>query len=290
MSREERLAIGNGIWMCFKHGKLIDTDEERFTVEMLQKWRVLTERRARLEVELGKPIELSPQQVTDFTFAGNIISLGALGAENVLIGDAIRDSCVEVIWGQEAARSVRDACIELARNAFSHGRAARFSLDIHGRVIEAIDDGQEFDVCGLPTHPSARGGAAAMQHLMEAYGDRLVITNRRLANKNRVTISLVRTLTEVRDATPCTVTLTSQQIYRNELKIEVHESCKTVYFILTPYFSISDVMTLAEALEKRGPDPRQFVFVADDVSLNVRDFFARMLPRHKVIFVSDYRN
>lgn len=39
MSKEERASIENGIWLCQSCSKLIDSDEERYTVELLHKWK-----------------------------------------------------------------------------------------------------------------------------------------------------------------------------------------------------------------------------------------------------------
>ena len=46
LSREQRRDHTNGIWMCQTHGKLVDSDEEHFTVETLRKWKRDAERRA----------------------------------------------------------------------------------------------------------------------------------------------------------------------------------------------------------------------------------------------------
>lgn len=53
MSKEERTAIENGVWMCYTHGKLIDTDERRFTIPMLKKWREFAEFRAKFRQQFG---------------------------------------------------------------------------------------------------------------------------------------------------------------------------------------------------------------------------------------------
>src|SRR5687767_11744202 len=35
LTRDELKSIDNGVWLCCVHGKLVDTDEVRFSVEML---------------------------------------------------------------------------------------------------------------------------------------------------------------------------------------------------------------------------------------------------------------
>nr|WP_170319783.1 hypothetical protein [Polyangium spumosum] len=55
MASEERRAIDNGIWLCRNCHKQIDTDEQRFTVELLRLWKLRAELAA--SDQLGKPKE-----------------------------------------------------------------------------------------------------------------------------------------------------------------------------------------------------------------------------------------
>jgi hypothetical protein len=51
MSPEKRKSGENGIWMCQNCAKLIDSDEKRFTVDLLRKWKKLSEETALSELE-----------------------------------------------------------------------------------------------------------------------------------------------------------------------------------------------------------------------------------------------
>jgi hypothetical protein len=51
MSSEERRSPENGIWLCQNCAKLIDNDESRYTIDLLQEWKRLSERAALLEIE-----------------------------------------------------------------------------------------------------------------------------------------------------------------------------------------------------------------------------------------------
>lgn len=53
LTNEQRQSIENGIWLCQTHGKLVDNDELRYPVEMLQKWKALSEEAALLAIEGG---------------------------------------------------------------------------------------------------------------------------------------------------------------------------------------------------------------------------------------------
>ena len=51
LSPEERRSMDNGIWLCQNCAKLIDSDVQRHTAELLREWKRQTEQRARDEIE-----------------------------------------------------------------------------------------------------------------------------------------------------------------------------------------------------------------------------------------------
>ena len=53
MSAEERRGIGNGIWLCQNHARLIDADADHYPVPLLEKWKQDAEDAARCS--LGVP-------------------------------------------------------------------------------------------------------------------------------------------------------------------------------------------------------------------------------------------
>jgi hypothetical protein len=55
LTPEERRAASNGIWLCELCAKLIDTDEARFTVEVLRKWKKGAEDRALRDMATAAP-------------------------------------------------------------------------------------------------------------------------------------------------------------------------------------------------------------------------------------------
>jgi hypothetical protein len=50
---EQRKDIKNGIWLCQNCAKLIDSDEKRYSVPLIGKWKELSEEAASLEIEYG---------------------------------------------------------------------------------------------------------------------------------------------------------------------------------------------------------------------------------------------
>ena len=56
MTAAERRSTSNGIWLCQTCAKLIDSDENRYTVALLRKWKKDAERRAIDAIASGRPL------------------------------------------------------------------------------------------------------------------------------------------------------------------------------------------------------------------------------------------
>ena len=61
LSKRERSSIENGIWLCQNCAKLVDSDEKRFTVELLRQWKKAAEDAARQGVETSGNTPTSSQ-------------------------------------------------------------------------------------------------------------------------------------------------------------------------------------------------------------------------------------
>ncbi len=51
MISEERKSPDNGLWLCQNCGKLVDSDDERYTIDLLRTWKRLSEEAARIAIE-----------------------------------------------------------------------------------------------------------------------------------------------------------------------------------------------------------------------------------------------
>lgn len=51
MTSKERKSADNGIWLCQDHAKLIDSDELKYTVDIIKEWRTLSEKAALFDLE-----------------------------------------------------------------------------------------------------------------------------------------------------------------------------------------------------------------------------------------------
>jgi hypothetical protein len=61
MSSQERKSIDNGMWLCQNCAKLVDSDEKRYSVDLLNDWKSTSEHAALLEVENSAPPSSSAQ-------------------------------------------------------------------------------------------------------------------------------------------------------------------------------------------------------------------------------------
>ncbi len=60
ISSEERKCISNGIWLCESCAKLIDSDQKRYTIEIIERWKSVAEERARKALENPRVVNFGP--------------------------------------------------------------------------------------------------------------------------------------------------------------------------------------------------------------------------------------
>jgi hypothetical protein len=57
LTQAQRAAIKNGIWLCQTCSKLIDSDEQRYTMDLLRQWKTLAEQEAHRRIGKTKSIK-----------------------------------------------------------------------------------------------------------------------------------------------------------------------------------------------------------------------------------------
>jgi hypothetical protein len=120
LTKTQRSAYDNGIWMCFTHGKLIDTDEARFTTPLLKQWRQLAERRAELSLH-GFHFDVQEHDLLTHKVTVSVANLN-----ETTIGNAFIDAAVPIFWGERISEAVRDFVFEITQNALTHGELRKF--------------------------------------------------------------------------------------------------------------------------------------------------------------------
>ncbi len=105
MSSAERSSPMNGIWMCQSCSKLIDSDDSRFTVELLQEWKDKAIQRALDAIAGGEPLgsirpaELLDDADQDFLRGLNLPTVEAIN----VVGGRLRAATLRDIQGFRAA-------------------------------------------------------------------------------------------------------------------------------------------------------------------------------------------
>jgi hypothetical protein len=291
MSSEKRSSIDNGVWMCYTHGKLVDTDETRFSMPMLTKWRQIAELRAQWVSEYGLDRPL-PQYVIRgrLGFAEEHIRFRELGNENELVGTAFVDCCIETELPEDVSRTVRDLVVELIRNALTHGRAKECSVDITKEAIYVSDDGVEFSCLDLNAHPNGRGGAGTLKYLLSKYDQEIVLGAKREKDRNETMLAPAGGLKGVLLTKPCCVFLDRkdwQVIKAGALPAAFADAslspCRIVYIRLPKFSTLSDAHTLQAKISPDILKGKQIVFVAEGASQNVRANLEALFPNCRVL-------
>jgi hypothetical protein len=282
MPAAERADYTNGIWMCYTHGKQIDTDETRFSIEMLRRWRELAELRARIRLESSGTKDLTRAALLHFELVSNAIALPRIGTENILIGDALHDSLVQHIWGKDIADSVRDFAIEIARNAFDHGGATEFVLDVTQREMRLTDNGRPFDTLGM-SPKTGRGGARALHELRLLAGERIILSSSRVDGTNVTRLAFVRTANDALELSACSL-FVDHAVLHERSRVERLSSCDKIYIVLPRYTSISDAYMLEIALPVLAPGA-SYVFVVSRTSRVVQRIIAELFQGAAIVSV-----
>lgn len=290
MTPEQRSSIENGIWMCYTHGKLIDTDETRFTVEMLRCWRDLAEFVAKIKQERGEDVKITPHNLSSFQLSKAEIPLPLDNSESQVIGDALHDALVHQLWGDEIAGHVRDVLIEIARNARQHGNSTKSILEIYPDSIWIRDNGLAFQAWDLDQCISGSGGSKAVKHLKIMHNDDVLIDYRRTATQYNLHI-IRRITSQVVDVMRSQLEPCQAEVFRTEdgecaARLNLSNSCSRVFVSIPKYLVHSDLDDFLSSLEFELKDTDlEVVILAQDISMAVQKSLAAKLPKLKIVKV-----
>lgn len=281
--------ISNGIWMCYRHGKMIDADEKKFSIPILKTWRDIAELKAKLRHELGHDIEFDSTKFDGFKLPVDEILIPHMGAENKLVGDALKHSCLEDIWGKEIADALRDACIELIRNAFTHGGAKNVKILIGPTSVTVEDDGCEYNSAQIYSTPTG-GGGKALQVIVEGFRSKVLLFCKRANSLNQNTFSFLRKAEDISLITPCAIKLTSTTDIVEQSSVIIHEDCNVFYLILPLYLCMSDVYALKQLISKVRPKypSKNIIFVLTTVSKGVKSLIRETFPDIGIIHFDEH--
>lgn len=279
----------NGIWMCSTHAKLIDTDEVRFTVEMLRRWRELSELRAKLSHAMGRSIQLELRRGCDVPLAE--VKRSVSQSDDHTLNDmctAVLDSCIVDVWGRDLGLAVRDLVGELMINAFLHGGASQFKLDIDQNRVLIESNDAPYSFGQLLDDSKCRGGRQAAASLMRL-SDRLITSYRREANSNVLEIVFIASCAQVLRATTCSITHSDfvMALQEPDQLPTIYDSCETIYVVLPPenHFIPSVARSFSESLKALAATNKRMVLIGSDISEGVIYTLKDAFPSMQVVQV-----
>ncbi|ELK4796919.1 TPA: hypothetical protein N0H42_005986 [Pseudomonas aeruginosa] len=283
LSGEELSHISNGIWMCYTHGKLIDTDESTYTPDELKTWRTVAERRAQIWQQLGRNFELHPRSFIEIPLPQSKIDLKLLGQENQIIGDALSRACVSEIWGKNESNAIRDALIELTRNAFYHGNASSVSISIHPKSITLTDDGAEYNPINILNEEKPGGGSFSINELINQHGNSIFFTHHYNSKNNHCVFSAISNSCDIKNLTPCYIEIPPTYGGESKITFEVAEFCKTVYILLPSYFVISDALKLPTFIKRHLQKDKHYIFIGENLSKRTFEVIVDKIGDYEIV-------
>lgn len=283
MTKKERKSISNGIWMCYKHGKLVDTDETRFTVEILKTWKELAENIAKYMLDMGCGYNKALKKFRFTPLACNLLNIDGNGNENQVIGDAIQDSCIHIVWGVKFANSLRDFVIEYTRNAFAHGQAKNVNLEIKKNCLILNDNGKPYNPRDLLKFDFESGGTIAIKYLFSQFNQNLIFTYERIQNNNILTIAYIDEAKNIFAITPCSIDMKLPDIKSGRFSINIRESCNEVFIVLPKYFTLSDISIMIRYNPTLQAEKRQLIFIVEKLSDKVSIDIAKSFPNSQIV-------
>ncbi|MCK5492625.1 MAG: hypothetical protein KAJ14_05905 [Candidatus Omnitrophica bacterium] len=283
---DEKVAhISNGIWMCYTHGKLIDTDDIRFNPEILKEWKSINESIASLRQETGFDYKTAHSNIRLSALIENKIDLPKECNINKLVGEAIHDSCLVIAWGKHVTDTIRDFLIEYLRNAYTHGKSRQASLEITSEDIVLIDDGKNFDPWELYNNPTSQGGSKSIQALLDKFGTNTFLTSIRQDNINKLRISIPKSREYILSSTSCKVEISFKELRKGNVSYNLMETCKELFVLLPEFFTISDIALLREKHPTFQDEKRHLVFIFNNVSDFVQGLLKKEFPNCQTLML-----
>lgn len=288
LTDEQLSDISNGIWMCYTHGKLIDTDEHRFSAELLKEWKRINESIASLRQETGIDYQTAYKSISLGKLVRNEIDLPKEFAVNKYVGDALHDSCISLVWGKDITETIRDFLIEYIRNAYLHGKSNKCTLKIDAQEIVIIDDGNEFDVRSLCGSNNSSGGVLSIKRLLDHHGTRVFLTSYRRKENNILKISVPKSAEKIINSTPCIVDFDMSSLHIGNFQYKLRETCNEVFVILPEYFALSDIALISRKHPLLLSEKRHLVFVLRHVSGHVKELLEEQFKECQVIVLNEH--
>jgi hypothetical protein len=248
MTRRERQAADNGVWLCQNDAKLIDDDTIRFDATLLRAWQVAAENAASREQGRGNPgPRLAGERMVPFR--------RDLPREREQLRTALFEYLSDVgaiaTWGAHADLAYM-TLFEIALNAVTHGGAKFVYIESDEHVVSVQDDGAPFGLSEL--RRGGRGAHLALKHLEETASGSLTARHQRMSAGNRWSLVSNGVLDGV-DA-PCSLAVDGsgrQAAIEAMENMSALEPCEEIHIHAPALWSLSDWAELLERLTRKLP-------------------------------------
>ena len=174
MSHATRSGAPNGIWMCQRHAKLIDTDELRFPTHLLRRWKRQLRHLAQWALDRG--LDFVPQMELIRLQRRKALAPGLTDANLAeFVEHFFQDIGARFVW-RAIAEGARQTLTELLFNDWHHGSASWARLESHGFAVRLVTDGQPFSIQQLEKATSPSGGRLTVEIFTREYSDTHVLS------------------------------------------------------------------------------------------------------------------
>lgn len=288
MSSSERRSYSNGIWTCYSHGKLIDTDEKRFSIDTLKAWKRIGEEVARIMREQGFDYKTALKIAHSGGLNTESLSITELGGtENNLIGRAMEDSGLFLLWGKPLSAGARGFFIEHTRNAFQHGGATNVKFEIFPNKIVLTDNGKKFNPKELVNLQLNSGGTVSAKGLLEKFEKELIFVSEYRDGMNITTLARIERVSDLPKITSCFVEMTQLDFLHGKVNIKIDETCKEVFILLPEFVVASDFRSMLINFPSLKMETRPITFVGGYLNEWDKKMLIEQYPTCKIVELED---
>jgi hypothetical protein len=265
MSSSARQSVGNGVWLCQVHAKLVDDDEHRFTVDLLRGWQRRAEEIALYAMggdwhDDEEPVDgadrwrwrdslIESHNLTDGRLIVPYSTRVALDSTQMFhrrIHQFLSDVGVTHGWGKVGAELVRLLVYEIAYNAFRHGGSSSITLTSFDSSVCVSHNGMRFGLRDLEGTEGG-GGKVALDAFRNGARGALALSYRFRDDRNEWYISDL--VVDDGLSNPCGLHLRdADQELVTQSTAERLSGCDEIHIYPPEFFSFSGARVLSDEI------------------------------------------
>ncbi|MFK0093944.1 hypothetical protein [Pseudomonas sp. NPDC090592] len=284
---EQRSSIENGIWCCATHGRLIDCDEVKYTVEQLKIWKRIAEKKAEIR-QFFQGVELDgSSQLFAIGMAPSTLRLERGAEYRELIADAISDCCVKAIWGKPTYDALKDFLIECVRNVFDHTVSTEVDVAFGKGSVKILYSSEPFDWEVLATPGAGRGGGEAYRALLDVLRVNAISACHDDRGINTIYIPFANNSSELAEYNPCVIDLPRFELWMKLMEDDLGDEnllkCNRLYVVAPKHVTYSDVPWAQEIIKMKRKLGKKITIFLPDASAKVASYFEEHLDEVEVV-------